>query len=67
MSSDQGYAIAQNNLGVCYYYGEGGLVKDLVQAKRLFRLAADQGHESAKITLSTLTGRESAQTGCVVT
>ena len=41
LSANQGYAVAQNNLGVFYLDGRGGLAKDEVEAIRLFKLAAN--------------------------
>ena len=41
-AAEQGHAIAQFNLGVHLYYGEG-LVQDYDQAMRWWRMAAEQG------------------------
>jgi len=46
-----GYAFAQNNLGVFYAKGRGGLPKDDREAARLYKLAADQGSATAQNNL----------------
>jgi TPR repeat protein len=43
LSADQGNARGQNNLGVFYRDGRGGLTKDDREAARLYKLSADQG------------------------
>ena len=43
LAADQGYALAQNNLGVCYYSGFGVGV-DSKEAVRLYKLAEYQGN-----------------------
>ena len=40
--ADQGDAVAQSNIGVMYFNGQG-VAQDYAEAVRLFRLAADQG------------------------
>jgi hypothetical protein len=50
LSADQGYAIAQFNLGVCYRYGHG-VATDRREAVKWYRLAADQGHADAQFNL----------------
>jgi TPR repeat protein len=52
----QGSAIAQNNLGVLYREGRGGLAKDDVEAARLFKLAASQGNVPAQVNLGAFYG-----------
>lgn len=47
IAADQGFALGENNLGVFYENGYGGLPKDLNEAARLFRLAADQPADSS--------------------
>jgi len=47
----QGNAAAQNNLGVFYRDGRGGLTKNDVEAARLFKLAAAQGDVHAQVNL----------------
>jgi TPR repeat protein len=42
--------VAQCNLGDCYEYGTG-VDQDHVEAVRLYRLAADQGHAHAQCKL----------------
>ncbi len=54
LAADQGYARAQDNLGLFYEQGRGGLPKDYAQAARLYRLAADQGHPAASGNLRGL-------------
>jgi len=54
LAAEQGYALAQNNLGVFYENGRGGLAKDEREAARLFRLSAEQGNELAKQNLARL-------------
>lgn len=41
-AADKGYAVAQYNLGVMYYYGKY-VTKDLAKAYEYFKKAADQG------------------------
>jgi len=47
---EQGDANAQNNLGVCYYYGNG-IRKDYDKAADLFAKAAEQGNANAQKNL----------------
>ena len=47
LAADQGNAYGQDNLGVFYRDGRGGLAKDDHEAARLFKLAADQGNADA--------------------
>ncbi|MBP9876956.1 MAG: sel1 repeat family protein, partial [Alphaproteobacteria bacterium] len=53
-AADQGYAPAQDNLGIMYYYGKGNLPKDLIKAVRLYKLAADQGYAPAQFNLAEM-------------
>ena len=46
-AADQGDAYAQCNLGRCYESGQG-VTKDLAEAGKWYKLAADNGHEDAK-------------------
>lgn len=46
MSALQGNILAYYNLGECYYHGERA-VKDLVQAVKWYRMAAELGHAAA--------------------
>ena len=48
--AEQGDATAQFNLGLMNLRGEGS-PPGLVEARRLFRLAAEQGHEDAQLFL----------------
>jgi hypothetical protein len=50
-ATEQNYARAQFNLGLCYANGHG-VVKDEVEAYRWFLLAAAQGDEDAKTNIS---------------
>ena len=49
-AAEQGYAIAQNNLGDCYYYGNG-VERDCVEAIKWYRKAAEQGYCSCRYNL----------------
>jgi len=49
--AEKGDANAQNGLGVLYFYGEG-VARDPAEAKRLFLLAAAQGHAKAQGNLA---------------
>ena len=49
-AAEQGYAEAQNNLGVCYMNGIG-VSKNNDEAVKWFRQAARQGHAYARKTL----------------
>jgi TPR repeat protein len=46
LAADQGHAVAQYSLGVCYSNGTG-VVKDEREAVKWYRLAADQGYASS--------------------
>jgi TPR repeat protein len=46
MAADQGLPIGQYQLGFYYYHG-AGVPKDIVQALKWNRKAADQGYEPA--------------------
>jgi len=46
LSANQGYSIAQFNLGLCYEKGEG-VEKNISKAIELYTLAAKQGNEMA--------------------
>ena len=50
LAADQGYEVAQNNLGVSYEYGDG-VEKNLEEAVKWYRLAADQGDADAQNNL----------------
>ncbi|MCR4655978.1 MAG: sel1 repeat family protein [Lachnospiraceae bacterium] len=54
LAADQGWAVAQVNLGYYYAEGLGGLPKDEKQAVHYYQLAADQGREDAKKALEIL-------------
>jgi TPR repeat protein len=58
-AADEGYPLAQTNLGVMYESGEGGLGRDDREAARLYRLASDQGFPAGQASLGTflMTGR----------
>ena len=49
----QGEALAQYNLGVIYYKGQG-VQQNFAEASRYFKLAAEQGNGDAQIDLGTM-------------
>jgi len=49
--ADQGNLVAQNSLGLCYYFGRG-VAKDYVQAVNLWRKGANQGDAYAQHLLA---------------
>jgi len=49
-AAEQGHANAQNNLGICYFNGQG-VDKDITQAVYWFRKAAEQGDAIAQSNL----------------
>ena len=51
--AEQGDTEAQYNLGLCYYKGEG-VAKDVVEAAKWYREAADQGYAEAQKALQPL-------------
>jgi TPR repeat protein len=51
-AADQGYAAAQNNLGLAYTNGYGA-ARDYVAALNWFRKAADQGYAAAEYNLGS--------------
>ena len=53
LSADQGYAVAQYNLGVCFIYGRG-VTQDYKEAVKWFRLSADQGNADAQFNLGLM-------------
>ena len=53
LAADQGWATAQNNLGVLYDKGQG-VDQDDVEAARWWRLAADQGWARAQYNLGVM-------------
>ena len=52
LATEQGFAPAQCNLGICYKNGDGGLTQDDERAAQLYQQAAEQGHLYACILLS---------------
>jgi len=54
-AAEQGYATAQNNLGICYENGQG-VPKDNVKAVSWYTKAAEQGNENAQKNLKRLVG-----------
>ena len=52
-AADEGYPLAQTNLGVMYERGEGGLRRDDREAARLYQLAADQNFPAGQASLGT--------------
>ena len=53
LSANQGYALAQYNLGSMYYNGQG-VKKNNAEAARWYRLAAVQGYASAQYNLGVM-------------
>ena len=53
LSADQGYANAQNNLGVLYFKGQG-VTQDYKEAVKWYRLSADQGNALAQGNLGLM-------------
>lgn len=49
-AAEKGYAEAQLNLGVCYYYGRG-VERNLPEAKKWFQAAAEQENSQAQYNL----------------
>ena len=47
----RGHADAEYNLGLCFFEGEG-VKKDMVEAAKWFRKAAEQGHVGAQYYLA---------------
>ena len=52
-AAEQGNAVAQYNLGVCYNFGKG-VEKDLQKAIEWYTKAAEQGDEDAQEALERL-------------
>lgn len=52
-AAEQGNAVAQFNLAMCYQSGQG-VVKDLTEAVKWYRKAAEQGYAGAKAMLKAL-------------
>jgi uncharacterized protein len=50
---DQGHPVAQYNIGLMYFNGQG-LPQDFVEAAKWFRLAANRGHAGAKNNLGAM-------------
>ena len=46
-AAEQGYAAAQNNLGMCYKNGEG-VTRDYSEAVKWYQKAAERGDQDAK-------------------
>ena len=55
-SAQQKFAPAQYRLGELYYFAKGGLQRDLDEAVRLFRKAAEQDDPDAQMNLAMLCG-----------
>ena len=51
-SALQGNAVAQFQLAVCYFDGEGGIAKDPAEAEKWLKKSAEQGHGPAQIVLA---------------
>lgn len=53
-AANNGYAMAQFNIGQSYLKGSNGLPKNRVQALNWLRKAANNGHAQAKLMLAGL-------------
>ena len=53
-AAEAGDANGMFNLGLYYFYGEGGLLKDLDRAEDLFKRAAALGHEKAAHAVASI-------------
>ena len=53
-AADQSLAEAQNNLGMMYEMGKGGLTQSNAKALELYQKAADQGFAKAQKNLGTM-------------
>jgi TPR repeat protein len=51
--AEQGVALAQNNLGLMYYNGQG-VPRDYAEAAKWYRLAAAQGNAAAQSNLASM-------------
>jgi hypothetical protein len=51
-SASQGFAEGQYNLGLCYWHGDGGVAKSLVEAMAHFGKAATSQHVNAQYALA---------------
>lgn len=49
-AAEQGYALAQDDLGDCYYYGDG-VEEDYVEAVKWYQRAAEQGNKWSQDSL----------------
>ncbi len=54
--ADQGIAVAQYNLGLMAYQGQG-IPRDYQEAAQWCRLAAEQGHAGAQVLLAWISHR----------
>jgi len=54
MAAQKGYSPSQYLLGTLYQTGQQGVAKDQATALKWFRLAADQGHKTARQVLAEL-------------
>jgi TPR repeat protein/actin-like ATPase involved in cell morphogenesis len=50
-AAEQGDAVAQNGLGVCYHTGSAGVPRNGLAAAEWYRKAAEQGHAKAQYNL----------------
>jgi TPR repeat protein len=55
-SADQGFPPAQHRLGEMYYFGRGGVSRNISRAVSLFLLAAKQNDPDAQMNLAMLYG-----------
>jgi TPR repeat protein len=53
-SEAAGSCFGQYVVGLCYKFGYGRVARDYAEAVRLYRLAADQGHAGAQVSLGLM-------------
>lgn len=53
-AADEGNPVAQNNMGVMYVNGEGGLGRNGREVERYYRMAAEQGYPGAQVNLGSM-------------
>ncbi|MBQ7482759.1 MAG: sel1 repeat family protein, partial [Bacteroidaceae bacterium] len=58
LSAEQGFDLAQLQLGRCYFFGVG-INKDKAKAREWYAKAAEQGNRDAQYALDSLNGKSS--------
>jgi TPR repeat protein len=53
-AANQGHSASKRNLGEFYFFGVGGVSKNITKAKQLFREAANKGDKKAKSYLTVI-------------